>query len=167
MVHTHMKRSVIGLVDTTSVISCPSDTYRMDQWISMSTRFDTDIILTVHSTITLRFSVGRWRVTGLVNLGPEGSYRGLHSNGFSAMREPDHISKSERGISINKEKDVNDLLRMYDKIDSSVNTPVMPPNMLGPDLNSKAQPEAMFSTEAEDIAAAGCYAIILWIESTH
>ncbi|GKB40747.1 hypothetical protein Tco_0885689 [Tanacetum coccineum] len=126
------------------------------------------------------------------------------------------IKKPKRGISINKEKDVNDLLRMYDKIGSSVNTPIIPPNMLGPDLNSKVvnesqysgiigplmnlaasrpniqfstayarhqanmrnptlfllrifsankqQSEAMFSTDAEDIAAAGCYAIILWIK---
>ncbi|GJV81742.1 hypothetical protein Tco_1517612 [Tanacetum coccineum] len=80
-------------------------------------------------------------------------------------KEPDIIKQSERGISINKEKDVNDLLRMYEKIDSSVNTPIMPPNMLGPDLNDKAVPKcankqqsvAMFSTEAEDIAAAGCF----------
>ncbi|GJT18956.1 hypothetical protein Tco_0877662, partial [Tanacetum coccineum] len=32
---------------------------------------------------------------------------------------------------------------------------------------NKQQSVAMFSTRAEDIAAAGCYAIILWIESTH
>ncbi|GJU57707.1 hypothetical protein Tco_1235473 [Tanacetum coccineum] len=123
------------------------------------------------------------------------------------------IKKFERGISINKEKEVNDLLRMYDKVSSSVNTPIMPPNMLGPNLNGKAVNESqyrdmigplmnltasrpniqlstalcktsskhkeshlisvenfqqsvvMFSTEAEDIVAAGCYAIILWIES--
>ncbi|GKC01552.1 hypothetical protein Tco_0987688, partial [Tanacetum coccineum] len=71
------------------------------------------------------------------------------------------IKQSERGISINKERDVNDLLRMYDKIGSSVNTPIMPSNMLGPDLNGKAVNEslyrAMFSTKAEDIAAVGCY----------
>ncbi|GJZ37551.1 hypothetical protein Tco_0583742 [Tanacetum coccineum] len=48
------------------------------------------------------------------------------------------IKQSERGISINKERYINELLRMYDKIGSSVNTPTMPPNMLGPDLNSKA-----------------------------
>ncbi|GKD00718.1 hypothetical protein Tco_1170992 [Tanacetum coccineum] len=128
-------------------------------------------------------------------------------------------SKSKRGISINKEKDVNDLLRMYDKIGLSMNTPIMPPNMSGPDLNIKAvnesqyrgmigplmnliaskpniqfsttyarhqaniriltlpllrifsankqQSKAMFSMKAKDIAAAGCYAIILWIKSTH
>ncbi|GJV33056.1 hypothetical protein Tco_1393456 [Tanacetum coccineum] len=54
------------------------------------------------------------------------------------------IKKSERGISINKEKNVNDLLRMYDKIGSSVNTLIMPPNMLGPNLNSKAVNEAQY-----------------------
>ncbi|GJS56260.1 hypothetical protein Tco_0629622 [Tanacetum coccineum] len=79
------------------------------------------------------------------------------------------IKQPKRGVSINKEKDVNDLLRMYEKIDSLVNTLIMPPSMLGHDLNDKAvnesQYKAMFSTEAEDIAAAGCYAIILWIKS--
>ncbi|GJX14752.1 putative ribonuclease H-like domain-containing protein [Tanacetum coccineum] len=54
------------------------------------------------------------------------------------------IKQSERGISINKERDVNDLLRMYDKISSSVNTPIMPPKMLGPDLNSKAVNESQY-----------------------
>ncbi|GKB48937.1 hypothetical protein Tco_0899690 [Tanacetum coccineum] len=55
-----------------------------------------------------------------------------------------HDQKSKRGISINKEKDVNDLLRMYDKIASSVNTPIMPPNMLGPYLNNKAVNESQY-----------------------
>ncbi|GKA53096.1 retrovirus-related pol polyprotein from transposon TNT 1-94 [Tanacetum coccineum] len=54
------------------------------------------------------------------------------------------IKQSERGISINKERDVNDLLRMYDKIGSSVNTLIMPPNMLGPDLNGKAVNESQY-----------------------
>ncbi|GKA71732.1 hypothetical protein Tco_0777871 [Tanacetum coccineum] len=81
------------------------------------------------------------------------------------------------------------LLRKYDKIGSSVKTPITPSNMLGPDLNGKAVNEsqyrevlqmlvsclneslfvevrissnvAMFSAEAEDIAADGCCAIIL------
>ncbi|GJU80920.1 retrovirus-related pol polyprotein from transposon TNT 1-94 [Tanacetum coccineum] len=79
------------------------------------------------------------------------------------------IKQSERVISINKERYVNDLPRKYDKIGSSVNTPIMPLNMLGPNLNSKAvnesQYRAMFSAEAEDIAVVGCYAIILWIKS--
>ncbi|GJX98923.1 hypothetical protein Tco_0355942 [Tanacetum coccineum] len=102
------------------------------------------------------------------------------------------IKQSERGISINKEIYVNDLLRMYDKIGSSVNTPIMPPNMLGPDLNGKAinEPQykgfdlkghsdfdyvecnmdikstsAMSSAEAENVVAARCCANILWMKS--
>ncbi|GJW67157.1 hypothetical protein Tco_0121581 [Tanacetum coccineum] len=58
------------------------------------------------------------------------------------------IKKSERGISINKEKDVNDLLRMYDKIGSLENTPIMPPNMLGSDLNNKAVNESQYRAKA-------------------
>ncbi|GJY86522.1 hypothetical protein Tco_0500548 [Tanacetum coccineum] len=88
------------------------------------------------------------------------------------------IEQSERGISINKERYVNDLLRKYDKIGSSVNTSIMPPNMLGHHLNGKAVNEsqykgiigsqtnlAMFSTDAEDVAAVGGCANILWIKS--
>ncbi|GJT33366.1 hypothetical protein Tco_0923785 [Tanacetum coccineum] len=121
------------------------------------------------------------------------------------------IKQSKRGISINKERYVNDLLRMYDKIGSLVNTPVMPPNMLGLDLNGKAVNESQYkdmigsqmnqtasrsdiqfstdlperhqvnirnptlvllrefsaisSAEAEDVAAAGCCANILWMKS--
>ncbi|GJX71964.1 hypothetical protein Tco_0309135 [Tanacetum coccineum] len=48
------------------------------------------------------------------------------------------IEQSERGISINKERYVKDLLKKYDKIGSSVNTPIVPPNILRPDLNGKA-----------------------------
>ncbi|GJW53881.1 hypothetical protein Tco_0097966 [Tanacetum coccineum] len=54
------------------------------------------------------------------------------------------IKQSKRGISINKERDVNDLLRMYDKIGSFVNTPIMPPIMLGSDLNGKAVNESQY-----------------------
>ncbi|GJZ49041.1 retrovirus-related pol polyprotein from transposon TNT 1-94 [Tanacetum coccineum] len=48
------------------------------------------------------------------------------------------IKQSERGISINQEKYVKDLLKKYDINGSSVNTPMVPPNNLGPDLNGKA-----------------------------
>ncbi|GKB34131.1 hypothetical protein Tco_0879073 [Tanacetum coccineum] len=79
------------------------------------------------------------------------------------------IEQSERSISINKERYGNDLLRKYEKIGSLVNTPSMPLNMLGPDLNGKAinkfQYKAMFSNDAEDVAAARCCANILWIKS--
>ncbi|GKD98910.1 hypothetical protein Tco_1382807 [Tanacetum coccineum] len=101
------------------------------------------------------------------------------------------IKQSEKGISINKERYVMDLLEKYDKIGSSVNTPIVPLNMLGPDLNGKAINETRYQAnpkeshlihvkktfctlslnskstpaEAEDVAAAGCCANILWIKS--
>ncbi|GJU27547.1 hypothetical protein Tco_1166168 [Tanacetum coccineum] len=48
------------------------------------------------------------------------------------------IKQSERGISINQEKYVKDLLKKYDINSSLVKTPMTPPNKLGPDLNGKA-----------------------------
>ncbi|GJW72406.1 retrovirus-related pol polyprotein from transposon TNT 1-94 [Tanacetum coccineum] len=54
------------------------------------------------------------------------------------------IEQSKRGISINKERYVKDLVRKYDKIGSSVNTPIVPPNMLGPDLNGKDVNESQY-----------------------
>ncbi|GJS18225.1 hypothetical protein Tco_0412697 [Tanacetum coccineum] len=45
---------------------------------------------------------------------------------------------------INKERYVKDMLRKYDKIGSSVNTQIVPPNMLGPDLNGKAVNESQY-----------------------
>ncbi|GJW56847.1 retrovirus-related pol polyprotein from transposon TNT 1-94 [Tanacetum coccineum] len=48
------------------------------------------------------------------------------------------IKQSERVISINQEKYVKDLLKKYDINGSSVKTPMVPPNNLGPDLNAKS-----------------------------
>ncbi|GKD26202.1 retrovirus-related pol polyprotein from transposon TNT 1-94 [Tanacetum coccineum] len=48
------------------------------------------------------------------------------------------IKQSERGISINQEKYVKDLLKKYDINGSLMKTLMVPPNKLGPDLNSKA-----------------------------
>ncbi|GJX28032.1 retrovirus-related pol polyprotein from transposon TNT 1-94 [Tanacetum coccineum] len=48
------------------------------------------------------------------------------------------IKQSERGISINQEKYVKDLLKKYDINSSSVKAPMVPSNNLGPDLNGKA-----------------------------
>ncbi|GKB86083.1 retrovirus-related pol polyprotein from transposon TNT 1-94 [Tanacetum coccineum] len=48
------------------------------------------------------------------------------------------IKHTERGISINYENYVNDLLKKYDINGSSVKTLMVPPNNLGPDLNGKA-----------------------------
>ncbi|GJS08777.1 retrovirus-related pol polyprotein from transposon TNT 1-94 [Tanacetum coccineum] len=49
----------------------------------------------------------------------------------------EEIKQSERGISINQEKYVKDLLKKYDINGSLVKTPMVSPNNLGPDLNVK------------------------------
>ncbi|GJS36154.1 hypothetical protein Tco_0534536 [Tanacetum coccineum] len=54
------------------------------------------------------------------------------------------IKQSKRGISINQEKYVKDLLKKYDINGSSVKTPMVPPNNLGPDLNGKAINETQY-----------------------
>ncbi|GKC31802.1 retrovirus-related pol polyprotein from transposon TNT 1-94, partial [Tanacetum coccineum] len=61
---------------------------------------------------------------------------------FKSNEFPNHIKHSERGISINQEKYVNDLLKKYDINGSSVKTLMVPPNKLGPDLNGKAIKES-------------------------
>ncbi|GJX28308.1 hypothetical protein Tco_0236387 [Tanacetum coccineum] len=102
------------------------------------------------------------------------------------------IKQSERGISINQEKYVKDLLKKYDINGSSVKTPMLPLNNLGPDLSGKAVPKdrkrtssacrllggklvccsakkqqsvAMSSAEAEYVDATRCCANILWMKS--
>ncbi|GKD47039.1 retrovirus-related pol polyprotein from transposon TNT 1-94, partial [Tanacetum coccineum] len=55
-----------------------------------------------------------------------------------------NIKQSERGISINQEKYVKDLLKKYDINGSSVKTPMVPPNNLRPDLNGKSINETQF-----------------------
>nr|GEW70500.1 uncharacterized mitochondrial protein AtMg00810-like [Tanacetum cinerariifolium] len=54
------------------------------------------------------------------------------------------IKQSERGISINQEKYVKDLLKKYDINGSSIKTLMVPPNNLGPDLNGKSINETQF-----------------------
>ncbi|GJT98126.1 hypothetical protein Tco_1093644 [Tanacetum coccineum] len=54
------------------------------------------------------------------------------------------IKQCERGISINQEKYVKDLLKKYEINGSSVKTPVVPHNNLGPDLNAKAVNETQY-----------------------
>ncbi|GJZ40890.1 hypothetical protein Tco_0587776 [Tanacetum coccineum] len=54
------------------------------------------------------------------------------------------IKQSERGLSINQEKYVKDLLKKYDINGSSVKTPMVPPNNLGPDLSGKAINETQY-----------------------
>nr|GEV40978.1 uncharacterized mitochondrial protein AtMg00810-like [Tanacetum cinerariifolium] len=54
------------------------------------------------------------------------------------------IKQSARGISINQEKYVKDLLKEYDINGSSVKTPMVPPNNLEPDLNGKSVNETQY-----------------------
>nr|GFA13982.1 retrovirus-related Pol polyprotein from transposon TNT 1-94 [Tanacetum cinerariifolium] len=63
---------------------------------------------------------------------------------FLSKKEPKKIKQSERGISINQGKYVNDLLKKYDINGSSVKTPMVPPNNLGPDLNGKSINETQY-----------------------
>ncbi|GJS35407.1 retrovirus-related pol polyprotein from transposon TNT 1-94 [Tanacetum coccineum] len=60
------------------------------------------------------------------------------------------IKQSERGISINQEKYVKDLLKKYDINGSSVKTPMVPPNNLGPDLNGKAVNETQYRANPKE-----------------
>ncbi|GKD43530.1 retrovirus-related pol polyprotein from transposon TNT 1-94 [Tanacetum coccineum] len=54
------------------------------------------------------------------------------------------IRQSERGILINQEKYVKDLLKKYDINGSLVKTPMVPPNNLGLDLNGKSINETQY-----------------------
>ncbi|GJS30918.1 retrovirus-related pol polyprotein from transposon TNT 1-94 [Tanacetum coccineum] len=64
--------------------------------------------------------------------------------GFESSEFPNHIKQSERGILINQEKYVKDLLKKYDINGSSVKTPMVPPDNLGPDLNGKTINETQY-----------------------
>ncbi|GKD68927.1 retrovirus-related pol polyprotein from transposon TNT 1-94 [Tanacetum coccineum] len=97
--------------------------------------------------------------------------------GFESNEFPNHIKQSERGISINQEKYVKDLLRKYDINGSSMKTPMVPKRkiisgacqLLGGKLMfwsaKKKQSVAMSSAKAKYVAAAGCCASILWMKS--
>ncbi|GJY18264.1 hypothetical protein Tco_0389755 [Tanacetum coccineum] len=63
---------------------------------------------------------------------------------FLSEEEPKKIKQSERVISINQEKYVKDMLKKYDINGSSVKTPMVPPNNLGPDLSGKAVNETQY-----------------------
>ncbi|GJV38583.1 retrovirus-related pol polyprotein from transposon TNT 1-94 [Tanacetum coccineum] len=96
-----------------------------------------------------------------------------------APRARFQIKQSERGISINQEKYVKDLLQKYDINGSSVKTPMIPLNNLGLDLIDKVVNEtqyrrmigslmylkAMSLAEVEYVAAARFCANILWMKS--
>ncbi|GJY44244.1 retrovirus-related pol polyprotein from transposon TNT 1-94 [Tanacetum coccineum] len=61
------------------------------------------------------------------------------------------IKQSKRGISINQEKYVKDLLKKYDINGSLVKTPIVPPNNLGPDLSGKAINETQYRGMIESL----------------
>ncbi|GJS21479.1 retrovirus-related pol polyprotein from transposon TNT 1-94 [Tanacetum coccineum] len=87
------------------------------------------------------------------------------------------IKQSQRGISINQEKYVKDLLKKYDINGSSVKILMVPPNNLVPDLSFdlKGYSDSDYagckmdrkstSAEAEYVVAVGCCANILWMKS--
>nr|GEV47529.1 hypothetical protein [Tanacetum cinerariifolium] len=60
------------------------------------------------------------------------------------------IKQSERGISINQENYVKDLLKKYDINGLSVKTLMVPPNNLGPDLNGKAVNETQYRANPKE-----------------
>ncbi|GJX64875.1 hypothetical protein Tco_0299218 [Tanacetum coccineum] len=60
------------------------------------------------------------------------------------------IKQSERGILINQEKYVKDLLKKYAIYGSSVKTPMEPPNKLGPDLNGKYVNETQYRANPKE-----------------
>ncbi|GJR08581.1 retrovirus-related pol polyprotein from transposon TNT 1-94 [Tanacetum coccineum] len=64
--------------------------------------------------------------------------------GFESNEFPNHIKQYEDGISINQEQHVNDLLKKYDINGSSVKTPMVPPNNLGPGLSGKVVNETQY-----------------------
>ncbi|GJV62125.1 retrovirus-related pol polyprotein from transposon TNT 1-94 [Tanacetum coccineum] len=55
-----------------------------------------------------------------------------------------HIKQSQKGILINQEKYVKDLLKKYDINGSSVKPLMVPPNKLGPDLKDKSVNETQY-----------------------
>ncbi|GKD10485.1 retrovirus-related pol polyprotein from transposon TNT 1-94 [Tanacetum coccineum] len=60
------------------------------------------------------------------------------------------IKQSKRGILINQEKYVKDLLKKYDINGSSAKTPMVPPNNLGPDLSGKAANETQYRANPKE-----------------
>ncbi|GJS30177.1 hypothetical protein Tco_0490797 [Tanacetum coccineum] len=78
---------------------------------------------------------------------------------FISEEEPKKRSAAnERGILINQEKYVKDLLKKYDINGSSVKTPIVPPNNLGPDLSGKSINETQYR---------GMIGSLMYLKGTH
>ncbi|GJZ99939.1 retrovirus-related pol polyprotein from transposon TNT 1-94 [Tanacetum coccineum] len=60
------------------------------------------------------------------------------------------IKQSKRGILINQEKYVKDLLKKYDINGSLAKTPMVPPNNLGPGLSGKAANETQYRANPKE-----------------
>ncbi|GJX19565.1 hypothetical protein Tco_0222242 [Tanacetum coccineum] len=100
--------------------------------------------------------------------------KGQKDKGTDVMKDKvsqEHACKEEVPLNNNIGKQSGDFVEMPSTVSVHVNAATYPRQWItsvvhvAPSLGR--QSVAMFSTEAEDIAAAGCYAIILWIESTH
>ncbi|GJU59716.1 retrovirus-related pol polyprotein from transposon TNT 1-94, partial [Tanacetum coccineum] len=92
-----------------------------------------------------------WYETLLTFLTEHKFVRGKIDNTLFVYKSQTDIKQSERGISINQEKYVKDLLKKYDINGSSVKTPMVPPNNLGPDLNGKAVNETQYRGMIESL----------------
>ncbi|GKC83293.1 retrovirus-related pol polyprotein from transposon TNT 1-94 [Tanacetum coccineum] len=92
-----------------------------------------------------------WYETLLTFLTEHKFVRGKIDNTLFVYKSQTDIKQSERGISINQEKYVKDLLKKYDINGSSVKTPMVPPNNLGPDLNGKAINESQYRGMIESL----------------
>ncbi|GJY93476.1 retrovirus-related pol polyprotein from transposon TNT 1-94 [Tanacetum coccineum] len=80
--------------------------------------------------------------------------------GFESNEFLKHIKQYERGISINQEKYVKDLLKKCDINGSSVKTPMVPSNNLGPDLSGKAIKNSVIEVPKR-------YHILIWDNELH
>nr|GEU84992.1 reverse transcriptase domain-containing protein [Tanacetum cinerariifolium] len=80
--------------------------------------------------------------------------RKLLSSAF-LLRHLQEIKQSGRGISINQEKYVKDLLKKYDINGSSVKTLMVTPNNLGPGLNGKFVNETQYRGYNREIGVKG------------
>ncbi|GJV59732.1 retrovirus-related pol polyprotein from transposon TNT 1-94 [Tanacetum coccineum] len=94
------------------------------------------------------------------------------SNSLLALKVVSSLTMpDEKGISICQEQYTRNLLKKYEISDSSsVKTPMVSPNNLGPDLVGKPsvkkqQSVVMSSAKAEYVVVVGCCASILWMKS--
>ncbi|GKC45008.1 retrovirus-related pol polyprotein from transposon TNT 1-94 [Tanacetum coccineum] len=81
-------------------------------------------------------------------------------------RKLKEIRQSERGISVNQEKYVKNMLKKYDINVSSVKTPMVPPNNLGPDLNGKSVNETQYRANPKESQLIAVKRIFRYLKGT-